>query len=102
MVKLDLYLTTPVHASQATEAPVIISGAPPNVRVTVKLEQTRGKDPLFGPKTKQVRTDGSGGAVVKFTLRLKGPTPAAVLVTSATDEKDTTYPVDADSVEVLA
>ncbi len=101
MITLDLFISNPVHAGQATNAPVIISGAPAKALITVTLEQTRGKAPLFGPKKQTVRADGSGGAVAMFELKLKGPTPSAVLITSATDDQGSTYPVDGDTVEVL-
>ncbi len=89
------------HVGIPFDALVLISGAPAGAKATVTLVQTRGRPPLWGPKSQSTTIRADGTAVVPFNgIVLEGPTEA-VLLASVVDDKGTFYPSDAERIRVL-
>jgi hypothetical protein len=79
---------------------VIVNGAPPGAKVAVRLEQTNGTPPLWGPVTKTKTVGGSGTVIVPFSVTLQGPTDAQ-LQSTVTDDQGTNYPQATKDIQVL-
>ena len=100
MASVKLEADTRQHSNLPFDADVVVTGAPAGAKVTATLSQTRGRPSLWGPKSQTSLVGGSGSVTFTFNVTLQGPT-LAVLLAEVTDDQDTPYPSDAETIEVL-
>jgi len=96
----ELITSTRVQRGAPLVASVEVRGARPGSRLTVRIEHKRGAGPRFPAQEKVAAAGPTGIASASFIVTMPTAGPAVLLAT-VHDGSETTFPPDAEMVEVL-